>query len=60
MYCDRFIKNDSYYLVVKRDGKDTYSLVEFCHSFDTAIKFVRLYGNSKHYILKIKLKEVIH
>lgn len=60
MYADKFVKNNVYYLIIKRDSKDTYSLVEFCHSFDTAVRFIRLYGDSKHYILKIKLKEVIH
>lgn len=60
MYIDCFKKNTIYYLIIKRITKDTYELIEFCHSFDTAIKFIRTYGNSRYYILKIKLKEVIH
>lgn len=60
MYCDSFKRNMISYLIVKRISKDTYELVEFCYSLDTAKKFVVMYGNSKYYILKIKLKEVIH
>ena len=60
MYCSSFKKNSIGYLIIKRESKDTYELIEFCYSFDTAYKFIRLYGNSKYYILKIKLKEVIH
>lgn len=60
MYVDKFRKNSIGYLIIQRISKDTYELIQFCYSFDTAIKFVALYGNSKYYILKIKLKEVIH
>lgn len=60
MYADSFKRNSIGYLIIKRISKDTYELIEFCHSFDTAIRFVRTYGNTKYYILKIKLKEVIH
>lgn len=60
MYVDKFRRNSVGYLIIERISKDTYELIQFCYSFDTAIKFVRLYGNSKYYILKIKIKEVIH
>lgn len=60
MYVDKFRKNSIGYLIIQRISKDTYELIQFCYSFDTAIKFVALYGNNKYYILKIKLKEVIH
>lgn len=60
MYVDRFKRNDIYYLIIKRISKDTYEIIDFCYSLDTAKKFVVLYGNSKYYILKIRLKEVIH
>lgn len=60
MYAESFKRNSIGYLIIKRISKDTYELVEFCYSFDTAIRFVRTYGNTKYYILKIKLKEVIH
>ena len=60
MYVDKFRRNSIGYLIIERISKDTYELIQFCYSFDTAVKFVALYGNSKHYILKIKLKEVIH
>ena len=60
MYCSKFKKNSIGYLIIKKISNDTYELEQFCFSFDTAIKFVRLYGNSRYYILKIKLKEVIH
>lgn len=60
MYVDKFRRNSIGYLIIERISKDTYELIQFCYSFDTAVKFVALYGNSKYYILKIKLKEVIH
>lgn len=60
MYADSFKRNSTCYLIIKRISKDTYELVQFCYSFDTAQKFIVTYGNSKYYILKMKLKEVIH
>lgn len=60
MYVDKFRKNSIGYLIIQKISKDTYELIQFCYSFDTAFKFVALYGNSNYYILKIKLKEVIH
>ena len=60
MYVDKFRRNSIGYLIIERIYKNTYELIQFCYSFDTAVKFVALYGNSKYYILKIKLKEVIH
>ena len=60
MYCDKFKKNDYFYLIIQRTDKDIYDVIECVHSFDTAIRYLRLYGNSKYLILKFKLKEVIH
>lgn len=60
MYCDKFRKNESFYLIIEKIDKDIYNIVECVHSFDTAVRYIRLYGNSKYLILKFKLKEVIH
>lgn len=60
MYCPAFKKNQYIYLVIKRTSPGFYEIEECVLSFDTAIKFVRTYGNSKYLILKLKLKEVIH
>lgn len=60
MYCLEFKKNKYFYLIIKSLGKDTYELIEMCVSYETAHKYIKIYGNSKYIILKLKLKEVIH
>lgn len=60
MYCREFKKNKYFYLIIKRTSPGFYEIEEFVHTFDTAVKFIQVYGTSKHLILKLKLKDVIH
>ena len=53
-------KNMYFYLIIKYMGNHMYELEEMCTSYEIASKYVKLNGNSKYIILKLKLKDVIH
>lgn len=60
MYAFELKKNTYFYVIIKNNGQNMYELIEICYSYETAYKYVRLNGNSKYLIMKMKLKEVIH
>lgn len=53
-------KNIYVYLIVKSMGNGIYVFEEMCSSYEIAHKYVKMYGNSKFLIFKLKLKDVIH
>lgn len=60
MYIVNFKRNMPLFLILRPISKNTYSIEECFHCFDTAYLYLRMYGNTKCIILKVILKEVVN